>query len=383
MPFAAALSEHPLATHAVGEVVGDVLERIGEPPDLAVLFVSGRHTGVMEEIAGAVRELLAPGWLVGCTTGTVVGGEREVEDEPAISLWAGTLPSVAAYRLATVTTTDGMAVTGFPRRDELPFGATAILLLGDPYSFPAAELLEGLREQAGIELPVIGGMASAGRAPGGNRLVLDDDIFSEGAVAVVVGGVEVDAVVSQGCRPIGAPMVVTSGEGSVVRELAGRPALERVQEVLASLSPDELSLARGGLHVGQVINEHKAEFGPGDFLIRDLLGADKDAGAVAVGGEVEVGATVQLQIRDAESADADLRQLLADQQGDAALLFTCNGRGTNLFGVPDHDALVVSDALDRAPVAGMSCAGELGPVGDRSFLHAFSASIALFRERTS
>lgn len=383
MPYAAALSEHPLATHAVGEVVGEVLERIGEPPDLAVLFVSGRHTGVIEDIAGAVRELLAPGWLVGCTTTTVVGGDREVEDEPAIALWAGTLPSVAAYRLATVTTPDGAAITGFPRRDELPFAASAILLIGDPWSFPAAELLEGLREQAGIDLPVIGGMASAGRAAGGNRLVLDADIFSDGAVAVVVGGVEVDAVVSQGCRPIGDPMVVTSGEGRVVRELAGRPALERVQEVLASLTPEELALARHGLHVGKVVDEHKAEFGPGDFLIRDVLGADKDGGAVAVGDELEVGATVQLQIRDASSADADLRQLLADQHGDAALLFTCNGRGTHLFGVPDHDAVVVSDALDRVPVAGMSCAGEVGPVGDRSFVHAFTASIALFREPTS
>lgn len=380
MPFAASLSEHPLPTHAVGEVVGDVLERIGEPPDLAVLFVSGRHTGVIEEIAGAVRELLAPGWLVGCTTGTVVGGEREVEDEPAISLWAGTFPSVAAYRLATVPSGDDMAITGFPRRDELPFGASAVLLLGDPFSFPAAELLEGLREQVGVDLPVIGGMASAGRAPGGNRLLLDGDVFSDGAVAVVVGGVEVEAVVSQGCRPIGDPMVITSGEGRVVRELAGKPALERVQEVLASLSPDDLSLARRGLHVGRVIDEHKAEFGPGDFLIRDVLGGDRENGAVAVGDTIEVGATVQLQVRDAGSADDDLRHLLAGRSGDAALLFTCTGRGTHLFGVPDHDALLVSDALERAPVAGMSCSGEVGPLGDRSFLHTFSASIALFRE---
>lgn len=383
MPYAAALSEHPLATHAVGEIVGEVLERLGEPPDLAVLFVSGRHTGVLEDVAAAVRELLAPAWLVGCTTGTVVGGDREVEDEPAISLWAGTFPSLAAYRLTTEPTGDAVAITGFPRRDELPFGASAILLLADPYSFPTSELLDGIREQVGVDLPVIGGLASAGRAPGGNRLVLDDLIHSDGAVAVVVGGVEVDAVVSQGCRPIGDPMVVTSGEGQVVRELAGRPALERVQEVLASLPPEDLSLARNGLHLGRVIDEHKAEFGPGDFLIRDVLGADRDGGAVAVGGAVEVGATVQLQVRDAGSADTDLRHLLADRSGDAALLFTCSGRGRHLFGVPDHDAAVVSDALDRAPVAGMSCAGEVGPVGERSFLHAFTASIALFHEPTS
>lgn len=385
MPFAAALSEHPLATHAVGEVVGDVLERLGEPPDLAMLFVSARHTGVVEEIAGAVRELLAPGWLVGCTTATVVGGDREVENEPAVSLWAGTFPSLAAYRLRALPADGGMAgtglaITGFPRRDELPFGASAVLLLADPYSFPVAELLTGLREQTGVELPVIGGLASAARAPGGNRLLLDGDVFSDGAVAVVVGGVPVDTVVSQGCRPIGSPMAVTSGEGSIVRELAGRPALERVQEVLGSLAPEELSLARQGLHLGRVIDERKADYGRGDFLVRNLLGADREAGAVAVGDEVELGATVQLQVRDAASADEDLRLLMADRTADAALVFTCNGRGTRLFGVADHDASVVADSLDGAPVAGMSCAGEVGPVGGRSFLHGFTASIALFSD---
>jgi len=327
-----------------------------------------------------VRELLAPGWLAGCTTGTVVGGDREVEDEPAVALWAATLPSVAAYRLAVLPAEGGMAVTGFPRRDELPLDASAILLLGDPYTFPTAELLAGLREQADVHLPVIGGLASAARAPGGNRLVLDGDVFSDGAVAVVVGGVEVEAVVSQGCRPIGDPMAVTSGEGSIVRELAGRPALDRVQEVLGSLPAADLALARQGLHLGRVVDEHKAEYGPGDFLIRNVLGADRENGAVAVGDEVDLGATVQLQVRDATSADEELRRLLAGRAADAALLFTCNGRGTHLFGVPDHDAGVLADALDRVPVAGMSCAGEIGPVGGRSFLHGFTASIALFRE---
>jgi small ligand-binding sensory domain FIST len=273
-----------------------------------------------------------------------------------------------------------MAISGFPRPDELPYGASAVLLLADPYSFPTAELLDGLREQTGVHLPVIGGLASAGRAPGGNRLLLDGEVHSDGAVAVVVGGVEVETVVSQGCRPIGSPMVVTSGEGAIVRELAGRPALERVQAVLGALPPGELALARQGLHIGRVIDEHKADFGRGDFLVRNVLGADKEAGAVAVGGEVELGATVQLHVRDANSADEDLRLLMAGRAADAALLFTCSGRGTHLFGVADHDANVVADALDGAPVAGMSCAGEVGPVGDRSFLHGFTASIALFSE---
>jgi small ligand-binding sensory domain FIST len=381
MPFAAALSEHPLPTHAVGEVVGEVLERLGDAPDLAVLFVAAPHTGAMEDIAAAVRDLLHPRVLIGCTAGTVVGGEREVEDTPAVSLWAGRLPLVEVHRLQAVRTPEGAAITGFPTVDDLPADAEAILVLADPFTFPAEELLIGLREQVGVELPVVGGLASAARGPGGNRIVLDGAIHTDGAVAVVLGGVEVVPVVSQGCRPIGDPMVVTKGEGTLIHELAGKNALERVQEVLRRLSPDDIALAQQGLHLGRVIDERKATFDRGDFLIRNVLGADRSTGAVAVGDEVEVGATVQLQIRDADSADEDLHSLLSGHRADGALLFTCNGRGTHLFGEEDHDARVLGEHLPGVAVAGMSCAGELGPVGGRSFLHGFTASVLLLRDR--
>jgi small ligand-binding sensory domain FIST len=380
MPFAAALSEHPLATHAVGEVVGEVLERLGEEPDLAILFVAAPHTGVVEDIAAAVRQLLRPKVLIGCTAGTVVGVDREVEDHPALSLWAGRIPTVEVHRLTAERTDDGAAITGFPAADDLPPDAEAIIVLADPFTFPVEELVDGLRDQLGVDLPVIGGLASAARGPGGNRIVLDGHVLHDGAVAVVIGGVGVHAIVSQGCRPIGDPMVVTSADGSMIKELAGRNALEKVQETLRLLHPDDVSLARRGLHIGRVIDERKAEFERGDFLVRDVLGADPSTGAVAVGDEVEIGDTVQLQVRDADSADEDLRHLLWARAADGALLFTCNGRGTALFGVEDHDAQAVSDALDRAPLAGMSCAGELGPVGGRNFLHTFTASVLLLHD---
>lgn len=383
MPFAAALSQHPLATQAVGEVAGQVLDQVGTAPDLAVLFISAVHTGAMEDIAAAVRSLLVPDVLIGCTASTIVGGAREVEDEPAISLWAGRLTTVAPLRLTTVRRGDDVAVDGFPPPELLPTDSRAMLVLADPFSFPVDSFLSGLRHQVDCDLPVVGGMASAGRGPGGNRLVLGGEVFSDGAVAVVVGGVEVATVVSQGCRPIGDPMVVTRGEGQVIYELAGRPALERVQELVASLGPHDLQLAQHGLHVGRVIDEHKLDYGRGDFLIRNVVGADQDAGAVAVGDEIAVGATVQFQVRDADSADEDLRHLMGPEDADGALLFTCNGRGSHLFSTPDHDAGVVSGALDDRPLAGMSCAGEIGPVGGHSFLHGFTASVALFRDPPS
>jgi small ligand-binding sensory domain FIST len=380
VPFAAALSQHPLATHAVGEVTGQVLDQVGTAPDLAVLFVSAAHTGAMEDIAAAVRSILLPDVLVGCTAASVVGGAREVEGQPAISLWAGRMSSVTPLRLTAEQVGGQVAVSGFPAPELLPADGRALLLLADPFSFPVDTFLSGLRDQVGVDLPVVGGLASAARGPGGNRLVLGSDVLTDGAVAVVLGGVDVSTVVSQGCRPVGDPMIITRGERQVIYELAGRPALDRVQEVVQALGPDDLQLAQQGLHLGRVIDERKIDHGRGDFLVRNVLGADREAKAVAVGDEVDVGDTVQFQLRDADTADEDLRQLMATTTGDAALLFTCNGRGSHLFDVADHDAAIVSSAIADGPVAGMSCAGEIGPVGGRSFLHGFTASVVVFRD---
>jgi small ligand-binding sensory domain FIST len=215
--------------------------------------------------------------------------------------------------------------------------------------------------------------------PGGNRLVVDDQITDSGAVgAVLAGGVGIRTVVSQGCRPVGKPYVVTKSDRNFILELGGKPALLRLQETATAASDEERELMRQGLQIGCVVDETRLEFSRGDFLVRGVVGADQQSGAIAVGDTIEVGRTVQFQVRDAGSADEDLRGLLTSAAADAALLFTCNGRGQRLFGEADHDAGVVDQLLGPLPLAGCFCAGELGPVGARNFLHGFTASLALF-----
>lgn len=377
--YGAALSEHPIAAHATGEVVGALLEQVGDAPDLAVLFASRPHVGALDDVVPAVRRTLRPGALIGATAVSVLAGPREVEEQPALSLWAARAGDVRTVSLDASEGVGEWSFTGLQASwaDE----AATLLLLADPTSFPVDPFL---RHVAVVHphLTVIGGVASAGFGPGGNRLVVDAQLRDRGAVGVLLPPEQqVTTVVSQGCRPIGEPFTVTRAERNVIYEIGGRPALERLQDLLASLGEDELAMARSGLHVGRVIDERKAEFGRGDFLVRNVLGGDRDVGAVAVGDEVQVGDTVQFQVRDADSADEDLRLLLDDHTADAALVFTCNGRGMRLFGRPDHDAEVVATTIGSASVAGMFCAGEIGPVGPRSFLHGFTASIALFGPR--
>jgi small ligand-binding sensory domain FIST len=189
-------------------------------------------------------------------------------------------------------------------------------------------------------------------------------------------------VVSQGCAPIGRDAVITRAEGNVIYELAGQPAVERLKEELEQLPLERQLLAARGLLAGLVIDENKPTYERGDYLMRGLLGADDESGAIAVGERVRVGQTLRFHVRDAASADDDLRLSLADTltgtQPAGALLFTCNGRGRGMFPVDDHDARLVEEALGGDAIAGFFCGGEFGPVGGQTFLHGFTATLAVF-----
>ncbi|MEM8707426.1 MAG: FIST C-terminal domain-containing protein [Actinomycetota bacterium] len=373
--FGAAVSEHPDAAFAVGEVVGAVVEAVGESPDIALLFISGHTADMVEEITTAVHQLLRPGVLAGSTAIAVIGNDYEAEEVPAISLWAGRVGRAEAVRLETVRAAEGTAVVGMP--DAAAEGARTLILLTEPYSFP----LDGLTKASNSQYPhlrIVGGVASAVGGPGANQLILDGVLHHDGAVGILLpAGLGELTVVSQGCRPVGEPYIVTESQANLVQRLAMRPALERLGDLVDGADDDTKALLSTGLHVGLVLDESASEFRRGDFLVRGILGADHEAGAIRIGDRAPVGTTLQFHVRDAATATEDLESLLRAVDADAALLFTCNGRGQRLFGEPDHDAGRVSAAVGGGPVGGMFCAGEIGPVGGQNHVHGFTAS-ALF-----
>ena len=386
MPFTVGLSQHADPGIATGEIVGRVLETLGVQPDVAVLFTSGEHMGNTDEIAAAVVELLNPGAFVGTTAVSVAAGEREIEEETAAVLWVASLgggnaPRARAVRLGGVPdpAADDEALAA--ALDEVhAAGDLSMIVLADPYSYPVDAAL-GHWAERWPDVSVLGGLSSGAPMPGGNRIVVDGSVHRDGAAALIVGGsANVTHLVSQGCRPIGQPYIITEAEGNVVKSLGGMPPFERLQQVFSKLDPADQRLVQRGLHVGRVTDERKIDFERGDFLIRGVLGADRDSGAIAIGDEAPIGATVQFHVRDAETADEDLRAALAHSlQTEGALLFTCNGRGTHLFDAPHHDASALVNQTS-AEVAGMFCAGEIGPVGARSYVHGFTASMALFSD---
>jgi small ligand-binding sensory domain FIST len=279
---------------------------------------------------------------------------------------------------------DGVFSTGFPElSDEFRRDAQAVFFMGDPFSCAPEPLINQLADEL-PGAPLIGGMASGGAAPEQNRVFWNRTVLNRGGVGVIVrGGPPIRTVVSQGCRRIGTTFVVTKAQQNVVLELGGRPALERLQELFQSLPQEERALMQRGLHVGIVMNEYKETFQSGDFLISNVIGADQDSGAIGIGNLIRTGQTVQFHVRDAETADEELLQMLQRATSDhprydAALLFSCNGRGTRLFSKPNHDAQAIQTVCGPLPLAGFFAQGELGPVGDKNYIHGFTASIALF-----
>jgi small ligand-binding sensory domain FIST len=367
------------AASAAREARGGLVS--GAEVDLAFVFLSPAHLDEAETAAEVVREELAPRHLLGCVAEGVVAGMRELEAGPGVAVWAGALPGahIEGFHVSSEEPSDGSAAPVLPE----PVAPGLVALLVDPFTFPVGAFLTRLNELH-ERLPIVGGLAAGGRQPGAQALILDDAIYGEGAVGAVVSGVPVVTVVSQGCRPIGREATITRCEDNVVFELAGRPALDRLRSELASIAPQEQALAARGLLAGLVIDENRPEYDTDDFLMRGLLGVDQATGALILGDTVRVGQTLRFFVRDATSADADLRRALGGALGPGrpagALLFTCNGRGTNLFPVPDHDARVVADALASQALAGFFCGGEIGPVGGKGFLHGFTATLAVFFE---
>ena len=388
MPFAAAFSNRPSLKSAIDETSEVIaLELGGERPDLACVFVSHHYAARFEEVAEHLQSALGARTLIGCTGDSIVAGSTEFEDEPALSVWCAILPgaSLTTFQLTFEQTPDGLLCSGLPddlgeHRDE----TRVVLFLGDPFSSLPQSVLDLLRDEL-PGVPVVGGMASGG-GPGENRLFLYDQMIDSGAIGVVVrGGPRVRTIVSQGCRPIGTPFVVTRADRNIIYELGGIPPLERLQKLYPELPPRDQQLVESGVHLGVVMNEYQDSFRRGDFLIVNVHGADRTTGALATGGLMRVGQTVQFHIRDADTADEDLRHLLEQDPSPAgshraALLFTCNGRGTRMFVNPHHDALAIQQTLGPLPLAGFFAQGELGPVGAKNYIHGFTASIVLFEE---
>jgi len=394
--FASALSTDSESRVAESRCVAVVNAELGgADPDLLVFFVTHHYGAELDGLGERLKEMTGARLVLGCTGASIVGGSKEVEHRPALSIWAACLPGteLRATHMRAQHDDDGeWEVIGRPEVQDPE--RCGILMLGDPYSFPMSEYLEHLHERW-PEVPVVGGMASGGRGPGQNLLYLDEGVLQGGAVSVTIeGDVELCCAVSQGCRPIGEPYVITKSRDHLVLSLRGKGAAKVMLGMLEEIDEDEKTLFKRGPFVGIAIDATKSSFEPRDLLVRNIAGLHPQEDAIAVAdSSIRVGQTVQFMVRDAASASNDMEEVLEQAAEDWAtrdaadgeiggLLFTCGGRGSHMFQALHHDAGQVQASLGPGlPLAGFFANGEIGPIAGNNFVHGFSASMALFRKR--
>jgi small ligand-binding sensory domain FIST len=390
MKWCSTVSEKPRLEAAVSEAVTDVRRALqGVVPDLLVAFVSSHHASQYGDLPAMLCDEFPGAVLVGCSARSVIGGGREIEDQPGLSLTAACLPGVdvVAFHIASDALPDphsrveawnrlvGMTVEREPQ----------FVVLSDPFSFDIERLARGL-DRHFPSSRTVGGVASGGRTPGDNALYLGQRVYRSGLVGIALAGdIALDTVVAQGCRPIGNPMFVTRCRENWLLELDGRPSLEVLQELYRSLSPEDQELCRGSLFLGLEMRGSQAEYRQGDFLIRNLVGSDPATGSIAVGALLHDTQVVQFHLRDARTSAEDLDRRLSTYRtqidpGSArgALLFSCLGRGAHLYGRAGHDSEALRRSLGDVAVGGFFCNGEIGPVAGTTHLHGYTSAFGIF-----
>lgn len=363
----------------------------GKSPHLLFVFPSRHHLFEYGRILPTIQRNLGEVAVFGGSAEAAIGAGMELEGAPAVSLLGGHIPEanvvVRHLKRAQLPPLDG---SPRPWRDLVgidPAEEPDFLVLADPFTIDSTTLLEGL-DYAYPRANKIGGLVSGASGPGANALFHPGGLENQGALLLAIrGGVGIQPIVSQGCRPVGEPARVSECEGHLLKSLDGRPPNEFLRELFVAADADDQRLLQHALQLGVLVSEATSEFTHGDFLIRNIVGMQQESGIMAVGSSLREGQTIRFHVRDAAAATHDLRAHLRraaqgglDSMG-AVLQFSCLGRGRRLFGSPHHDAKMIQEFLGPLPAGGLFCNGEIGPIAGSTYVHGFSVSLALLRTR--
>ncbi len=355
---------------------------------LGLVFMSPKFFPFARQALEILRVHARIPLLAGCSSTGLIAGTQEIEDATGLVLALYSLPGAELkdfrFTQEQVEEANGPGYWHLETGVE-PARTNGWLVFIDPFHLDAESWIRSWNE-AYAPLPALGGLASGIPHQQTTQVYLNGGVFEDGGVAISVGGdVQLTGVISQGCTPIGETWTLTRVEKNLIHQIANRPAYSVLAETFQKLPPPEQQKARGNLFIGLVVNEYLEDFHRGDFLVRNLIGGDPNSGVLSVGAMPRAGQTMQFQRRDAAAANEDMNELLSRAKKELATttiyggcLCSCNGRGQNLFGRPNHDAELVQQRLGPLGLTGFFCNGEIGPVGEKNFLHGYTASLALF-----
>jgi small ligand-binding sensory domain FIST len=390
MKWASHLSTQNNIEACVDESVEAILSQMdGKSVDLTIIFVSPQFKDKYKDIPKLIRDRISSRHFLGCSGGGIIGGGKEAEQQAAFSITCANLPDVEIQGIHTDT-------MKLPDQDTAPsvwrewLGVDveknpSFIFLADPFSFQGEEFLAGV-DFAYPNSSKVGGLASGAQAQGGNALYLNDKIHNNGLIGLALSGnIGMDTIVAQGCRPIGEPVKVSKCDGTLLTGMDGQPPLELLQSVYEGLDENDKSLVQTSLFLGIEMDPLKDNPQQGDFLIRNIMGVEREIGGIHVGTLLREGQLVQFHLRDKAMSAEDLKLMLTRYKANknfkntsGALLFSCLGRGQYLYGKPNHDADMFRDHIGDIPLGGFFCNGEIGPVGKTTFLHGYTSSFGIF-----
>ena len=384
MPNAAAsrLCLEPFSEASVIRVSKECLSELGRNPELAIVFASTDYAPFLSDFLELIQLHAHATLIVGGSASGLVGSGQEAEGAAGFSIQLLSLPDTQLSTFPfSEAEADDYTVDQWREIVGSAVDSDAWLFMGNPLKIAAEPWLNTF-SSAVHNKPVLGGLLSGGRGGDDIFVIHNRKQIDAGILVGLKGGIRIHSVVSQGCRPIGEPHAITGASENVISSIGSISAYDRLSESFESLDPDEKARAAGNLFVGLALNEYVDEFKTGDFLVRNLIGVDSSSGKMELAAYPRVGQTLQFQLRDRHSAHEDLQQILKRAARKkvrpfAAISFLCGGRGSGLFGAPHHDAVCLQEQFGELPNVGLFCNGEIGPIGDRNFVHGYSAVIGL------
>ena len=391
MKWASSIATSANLSEAILSAAADVRTQLeGRSPDLVTVFVSPAFSAQYEQIPALLQEHLPSRHLLGCSGGGVIGGGCEVENKPAISITAALLPDVElktfhsdSQNLPDLDASPEVWRSWLGMRD---WGEAHFVVLADPFTTSIEPFLNGL-DFAFPSGAKVGGLASGARAAGENAIFLDAQCHRSGLAAIALrGNVIIDTIVAQGCRPIGTPLTITKCTNNMLIEVDHQPPLQYLGDLIETLSDYDKTLMKSSLFLGMQMDPFASDPRRGDFMIRNLIGIDYQRGVLAVGALLQEGQRVQFHLRDKITSSQDLDSLLIRYASvdratpvAGALLFSCLGRGQYLYGRANHDSNAFLSKVRAVPIGGFFCNGEIGPVGNTTYVHGYTSSFGVFR----
>ena len=360
----------------------------GGGADVAIVFATSEHAQGLPSLLAAVERAAGTPYIVGCSASGVIARGREIEDGPAVGVLVIRSEAVRATPFLFRDSGDQGLTAGIHMGQRLA-GSRAtgdvVLAWPDPFRVRPDRMLQGLDATLG-SVPVAGGAASVSGGSG-DTFQFSGCEASCGAVSGVrlAGGIRHQVAVTQGCRPLGAPMRVTSAHENLVLEVDGVPALEALRRIAPCDPTADPERALTSLSVALLPEAGGGILRPGEYLVRNILAVDPDTGVIAVAAEVEEGQSLIFAVREPDAARADVDRMARRAAATAppggyrfGLYFNCLARGRSLYGREGVDAEILGRHLPDVPILGFFCNAEIAPLSGMNHLFTYTGVLVLF-----